>query len=152
MYRYDRLPARYGEDDREGLPHSVENMAWISPFFVLKAKFGNVILYNSFWFERYFGLDDWWMNWYHDAIMRDGWLANINNYLMYEFPSGWRVGVFSKYWYTWDARETKWLVGLGPSFPLGDGFRCTLGIGWHLREVNYDGVKVMGALSLPIAW
>ncbi len=152
MYRYDQLPARYGENDRDGLSPSVENMAWISPFVVLKAKFGGLISYNSFWLERYFGLDGWWMNWYHDAIMRDGWLVNVNNYLMYEFPSGWRVGVFSKYWYTWDARETKWLLGIGPSALFGDGIRCTLGLGWHVREVNYDGLRLMASVSVPLAW
>jgi len=152
MYRYTSLPVRYGEDERDGLPFSTENMAWLSPFLVLKAKFGQWILYNSFWFERYFGPDGWWLNWYHEAVMRDGWLINVNNYLMYEFSPRWRLAAFSRYWYVRDSRETKWLVGMAPSFLLGGGIRCTIGFGWHVREVNYDGIKVMGALSLPLEW
>lgn len=149
FYEFSGPVARYGPAVRDRMGSGCETIPYVSPFAVLKAAVGPVVSYNSFYFERYARDRGYWMNWYYEALMENDWLVNVNNYIYVMLGDGWALTALSKYVYTADNRETKWLVGGGAALMLADGMKFGLSLGYHLREANYSGFRVLSSWAVP---
>lgn len=151
-YTFPEGTTAYGKDVRDGLAHGVALLPYISPFWVLKLKFGPVILYNSFYLEKFFS-DKLWYYWYQELMVRDGWIFSWNSYLLLELNPKLYLLLTAHLQKSFDTGDSRLLAGPGVRWHFrGPDTALVVMAEYHLKELLFSGIKLSAGLEIAFRW
>ena len=152
FYSFPDGTIEYGENVRDSMKSSTKLIPYISPFWIVKLQFGPMILYNSFFMEKFF-YKKLWYYWYPELMVRDDWIFYWNSYSLFEISKKFFVMLKGHLQKSFDTGDIRYHLGPAARIKVSrkDNWLIT-GIEYHFKKVNFSGIKLHIALESNFSW
>ena len=152
FYTFPDGTIEYGENVRDTMSSGSEVIPYISPFWVIKLKFGPLILYNSFYLEKFF-YDKLWYYWYPELMVKNDWILYWNSYTLFEINPKLFIMIKGHLQKSYDTGDTRFHMGPGIRFnAFGKNNFIIVSVEYHFKEVNYSGFKLNAGMETSFSW
>jgi len=152
FYAFPDGTTTYSENVRDRMSPGSEIIPYISPFWIVKLKFGPLILYNSLFLERFFYRKLWYY-WYPELMVRDDWIFYWNSCMLLELSPEFLLMLKGHLQKSYDTADTRYHIGPGVRFNVFDGNTWLIAtIEYHFKEVNFSGLKLSAGLETSFSW
>jgi len=152
FYVFPERTTIYNESIRKTISSNNRTLTYISPFWIIKLKFGSLILYNSFYLEKFFN-NKLWYYWYPELMIRNGWIFYWNSYSIIKISSSFSLMISGHLQKSYDTKDIR--------FHLGPGIRINIfnnktylvsSIEYHFKKVNFSGIKLATGVETSFSW
>lgn len=140
----------YSKSVVDSLSSGTAVFPFISPYWRLKLKFGPLILYNSFYLEKFF-TDRLWYWWYPELMIRDGWSFYWSSYTVLQLSKKVMAMAVMHLQKSYDTGDTRITLGPGIGYRFNRDTSLAVIAEYHLKEVNYSGIQLSAGFEFSFS-
>ena len=139
----------YGPSVLDSLPSKSAFIPCITPFWVIKLKFGPLVLYNSFYLEKFY-TSTLWYYWFPELMVRNGWVFSWNSYALLQVSPELYLLFTTHLQKSYDTGDARLTAGPGLRYDVDPACSLVFMAEYHLKEVNFSGLKVSAGLEIAL--